>query len=82
MSWQQRISCESTGHSVGAVPFCSWLSCVRNLDKNKNKKAGIGMGKCSINTSSLAPERLRYKQKGEAGKAGSKMTHNVFHEGI
>jgi len=34
----QRISGESNGHSVGAVPFRSWLSCVRNLDKSKDKK--------------------------------------------
>ena len=37
LSPAQRVSCESTGCSVGAVPLRSWLSCVRNLDKSKNK---------------------------------------------
>lgn len=40
-SLAQRISCESIGHSVGAVPFRSWLSCVRNLDKSKEEKLAL-----------------------------------------
>lgn len=33
--WEQRFSDEPIGHLVGAVPIRSWLSCERNLNRNK-----------------------------------------------
>lgn len=35
LRWAQRFSDEPIGHSVGAVPIRSWLSCERNLNRNK-----------------------------------------------
>lgn len=67
----KRISCESIGHSVGAVPFRSWLPCVRNLHKSENKKLALEQEN-SREVSRLAVwidwDRLRYGRKTKWGK--------------
>lgn len=55
------LRCESIGRSVGAVPFHSWLSCVRNLVKGKNKKSLRWNRKCKRRYESIKISSFGFK---------------------